>query len=195
MLRMLIPVPPAWSRASALRPRPCAAGERFPWGKRWAVGRCRPVLRSVDKERLFRDSRFGQRVRNKIDAASRELEAENSRLMEELTAREEELDRCAIPCRKRNFAPRPTLSISGPRPSGRIRRKNWPAFRNSRTRNAGASSPPSGLPAKGAATAGRANPDRGAGGDHRGSRHGHDRACHRRDRRRDRRWRAAPLSR
>lgn len=49
------------------------------------------VLRSVDEERLFRDSRFGQRVQAEIDAASRALEDENARLLAELTAREEEL--------------------------------------------------------------------------------------------------------
>ncbi|SUZ32236.1 hypothetical protein ROE7235_01991 [Roseibaca ekhonensis] len=49
------------------------------------------VLRSVDEERLFRDSEFGQRVQADIDAASRALEAENARLLSELTAREEEL--------------------------------------------------------------------------------------------------------
>lgn len=49
------------------------------------------VLRSVDEERLFRDSRFGQRVQAEIDAASRALEDENAALLAELTAREEEL--------------------------------------------------------------------------------------------------------
>jgi len=49
------------------------------------------VLRSVDEERLFRDSEFGQRVQGEIDAASRALEDENARLLAELTAREEEL--------------------------------------------------------------------------------------------------------
>ena len=49
------------------------------------------MLRSVDEERLFRDSEFGQRVQGEIDAASRALEDENARLLAELTAREEEL--------------------------------------------------------------------------------------------------------
>lgn len=49
------------------------------------------VLRSVDEERLFRESQFGQRVQSDIDAASRALEEENARLLSELTAREEEL--------------------------------------------------------------------------------------------------------
>lgn len=49
------------------------------------------VLRSVDEERLFRDSQFGQRVLAEIDAASRALEDENAQLLAELTAREEEL--------------------------------------------------------------------------------------------------------
>lgn len=51
------------------------------------------VLRSVDEERLFRGSRFGQRVQSEIDAASRALEEENAALLAELTAREEELTR------------------------------------------------------------------------------------------------------
>lgn len=49
------------------------------------------VLRSIDEERLFRESQFGQRVLGSIDAASRALEEENATLLAELTAREEEL--------------------------------------------------------------------------------------------------------
>ena len=49
------------------------------------------VLRTIDDERLFRESQFGQRVTREINAASRELETENNRLLEELTAREAEL--------------------------------------------------------------------------------------------------------
>lgn len=49
------------------------------------------VLRSVDEERLFRESMFGQRVQAELDAASRALEDENGRLLAELTGREEEL--------------------------------------------------------------------------------------------------------
>lgn len=49
------------------------------------------VLRSVDEERLFRESQFGQRVQADLDDASRALEEENARLLSELTAREEEL--------------------------------------------------------------------------------------------------------
>lgn len=49
------------------------------------------VLRSIDEERLFRESQFGQRVLGAIDAASRALEEENAALLAELTAREEEL--------------------------------------------------------------------------------------------------------
>ncbi len=48
-------------------------------------------LRTIDEERLFRESAFGQRVRSAIDAASRALEQENARLLDELTAREQEL--------------------------------------------------------------------------------------------------------
>ncbi|TVP70401.1 MAG: OmpH family outer membrane protein [Rhodobacteraceae bacterium] len=50
-----------------------------------------PVLRTIDDERLFRQSQFGQRVAAEIEAASSALEAENIRLLEELTAREDEL--------------------------------------------------------------------------------------------------------
>ena len=49
------------------------------------------ALRTIDDERLFRQSLFGQRVAEEIAAASRALEAENDRLLEELTAREAEL--------------------------------------------------------------------------------------------------------
>lgn len=49
------------------------------------------VLRSVDEERLFRESLFGQRVQAELDTASRALEQENEALLEELTLREEEL--------------------------------------------------------------------------------------------------------
>ncbi|MBN2761118.1 MAG: OmpH family outer membrane protein [Rhodobacteraceae bacterium] len=51
------------------------------------------VLRSIDEERLFQGSLFGQRVLAEIDQASRALEDENARLLAELTAREEELTR------------------------------------------------------------------------------------------------------
>jgi Skp family chaperone for outer membrane proteins len=50
-----------------------------------------PLLRTIDDERLFRESRFGQRVAAEIEQASRALEAENDALLEELTAREDEL--------------------------------------------------------------------------------------------------------
>jgi Skp family chaperone for outer membrane proteins len=48
-------------------------------------------VRIIDDERLFRGSLFGERVAAEIEAASRALEAENDRLLEELTAREAEL--------------------------------------------------------------------------------------------------------
>lgn len=48
-------------------------------------------LRTIDDERFFRESLFGQRVAERIDTASRALEAENERLLAELTAREAEL--------------------------------------------------------------------------------------------------------
>lgn len=50
-----------------------------------------PLLRTIDDERLFRETRFGLRVAAEIEQASRALEAENDRLLGELTAREEEL--------------------------------------------------------------------------------------------------------
>ncbi len=49
------------------------------------------ALRTIDDERFFRESEFGQRVAQEIDAASRALEAENDQLLAELTAREAEL--------------------------------------------------------------------------------------------------------
>jgi Skp family chaperone for outer membrane proteins len=49
------------------------------------------VLRSIDEERLFRESAFGQRVSARIEAASAALEEENAQLLEELTQREQEL--------------------------------------------------------------------------------------------------------
>lgn len=49
------------------------------------------ALRTIDDERLFRDSQFGRRVAEEIETASRALEAENDQLLEELTAREAEL--------------------------------------------------------------------------------------------------------
>lgn len=49
------------------------------------------VFRSIDEDRFFRESQFGQRVLADIDAASRALEEENRALLAELTAREEEL--------------------------------------------------------------------------------------------------------
>ena len=50
-----------------------------------------PALRTIDDERLFRESRFGLRVAAEIEQASRALEAENDQLLADLTAREEEL--------------------------------------------------------------------------------------------------------
>jgi Skp family chaperone for outer membrane proteins len=49
------------------------------------------ALRTIDDERLFRESLFGQRVAQEIEAASRALETENDQLLEELTTRENEL--------------------------------------------------------------------------------------------------------
>ncbi len=48
-------------------------------------------VRTLDQERLFQDSRFGQRVAEELDAASRELAAENRRIESELAEEEREL--------------------------------------------------------------------------------------------------------
>lgn len=48
-------------------------------------------LRTLDQDRLFRESRFGQRVSRQLEEASRALAAENRRLESELVAREREL--------------------------------------------------------------------------------------------------------
>ncbi|MCH8467364.1 MAG: OmpH family outer membrane protein [Roseinatronobacter sp.] len=50
-----------------------------------------PGLRILDEEQAFRQSLFGLRVAQEVEAASRALEAENERLLGELTAREAEL--------------------------------------------------------------------------------------------------------
>lgn len=47
-----------------------------------------PALRTIDDERLFQQSQFGQRVAREIEAASRALEAQNDQLLADLTARE-----------------------------------------------------------------------------------------------------------
>lgn len=48
-------------------------------------------LRMLDEERLFRDSRLGQRILAGIRAAEADLEAENQRLFEQLRAEEQAL--------------------------------------------------------------------------------------------------------
>ncbi|PQO22777.1 outer membrane chaperone Skp [Rhodobacteraceae bacterium WD3A24] len=58
----------------------------------FALGETAPV-RTLDQERLFSESQFGQRVRRDVERASRELAAENERLQSELSAEEEELAR------------------------------------------------------------------------------------------------------
>lgn len=50
-----------------------------------------PAIRTVDQDRLYFESLFGQRVRDQVLAASRALETENQRLVTELSAREAEL--------------------------------------------------------------------------------------------------------
>ena len=66
-------------------------GFGFALGQTLATGEAPLALRTIDDERLFRQSQFGQRVAAEIAEASRALEAENDRLLEELTAREAEL--------------------------------------------------------------------------------------------------------
>ena len=46
------------------------------------------AIRTVDQDRLYFESQFGQRVREQVIDASRVLEAENQRLVAELSARE-----------------------------------------------------------------------------------------------------------
>ena len=50
-----------------------------------------PDIRTVDQDRLFFESLFGQRVRDQVVEASRALEIENQRFVTELSAREAEL--------------------------------------------------------------------------------------------------------
>ena len=45
-------------------------------------------IRTIDQDRLFFTSRFGERVRDQIITASRALEVENQRLLDELSERE-----------------------------------------------------------------------------------------------------------
>lgn len=73
-----------------------AAPTKAQTGSSFALGQpveqfSRPSLRTIDDERLFRESLFGRRVTEEIAVASRALEAENDRLLAELTARETEL--------------------------------------------------------------------------------------------------------
>lgn len=71
---------------------PGLAQERFGFSLGEAVNTEPPLaLRTIDDERLFQESQFGQRVAAEIAAASRALEAENDALLENLTAREAEL--------------------------------------------------------------------------------------------------------
>lgn len=58
----------------------------------FSLGETAPV-RTLDQERLFSESQFGQRVRRDVERASRELAAENERLQSELSAEEEDLAR------------------------------------------------------------------------------------------------------
>lgn len=71
-------------------PLPAQDGLGFSLGQPAAQGAILS-LRTIDEERLFRESRFGLRVAQEIGAASRELEAENDRLLAELTSREADL--------------------------------------------------------------------------------------------------------
>ena len=81
--------------AASLLAAPLHAQQGFGFSLGQTVDGSAPVqalsLRTIDEERLFRQSQFGQRVSAEIEEASRALEAENDRLLEELTAREAEL--------------------------------------------------------------------------------------------------------
>ena len=66
-------------------------GFGFALGQALVAGDAPLALRTIDDERLFRQSQFGQRVAEEIAAASRALEVENDQLLEDLTAREAEL--------------------------------------------------------------------------------------------------------
>ncbi len=74
---------------AAVAPVAGQAGFEFSLGT--PMTQAQPGLRTIDDERLFRLSEFGQRVAAEIEAASATLEAENIRLLEELTTREDEL--------------------------------------------------------------------------------------------------------
>ncbi len=63
------------------------------------LGQPSPIL-TLDQERLFEDSAFGQRVRDEVEEAARALAAENRRLEEELS--DEEL---ALTERRAELAP------------------------------------------------------------------------------------------
>ncbi len=81
--------------AASMLAAPLHAQQGFGFSLGQALDDAAPVqtlsLRTIDEERLFRQSQFGQRVFAEIEEASRALEAENDRLLEELTAREAEL--------------------------------------------------------------------------------------------------------
>ena len=83
-LALVTPVAPLWAQGGVL----LSLGE--PADARAAT---RLLLRTVDDERLFRETEFGARVADEIEIASRALEIENDRLLAELTAREAELTR------------------------------------------------------------------------------------------------------
>lgn len=59
-------------------------------GASFALGEPSPIL-TLDQERLFEDSAFGQRVRADMEAAARALAVENRRLEEELSEEERAL--------------------------------------------------------------------------------------------------------
>jgi Skp family chaperone for outer membrane proteins len=80
----------ALALAAPLLPAHAQQGLPFPLGQP-ANQPAIPGLRILDDEQLFRQSQFGQRVAQEVEAASRALESENERLLQELTAREAEL--------------------------------------------------------------------------------------------------------
>ncbi|MDD7970104.1 OmpH family outer membrane protein [Roseinatronobacter alkalisoli] len=84
----------AWIGAAGIQlaaPGFAQGTQGFPLGQSFDEAAPTLQLRTLNEERLFRDSAFGQRVAAEIDAASRALELENEELLEQLTTRELEL--------------------------------------------------------------------------------------------------------
>lgn len=84
----------AFGAVCIMQAAPIAAQDRLSFSLGQPAGQAATAgfaLRTIDDERLFRESAFGLRVTAEISAASEQLEAENIALLEQLTARETEL--------------------------------------------------------------------------------------------------------